>query len=76
MVRPAVADLPLYARADSGSAVQLTLDAGQPLVQVARAEGWRLVFTHGGEWELGWVREADITPLDATIAPPHPCCGE
>lgn len=76
MVRPAAPGLPLYARASSESAAQLTLDAGQPLVQVARAEGWRLVFTHGDGWDLGWLREDDVVPLDAPLAPPHPCCGE
>lgn len=76
MVRPAAADVPLYARADVSSAVQLTLDRDQPLVQVARADGWRLVFTHGDGWELGWLRESDVEILDEAIAPPHPCCGE
>jgi N-acetylmuramoyl-L-alanine amidase len=76
MLRPAAPGLALHARADGDSGVQLTLAAGQPLVQVARAEGWRLVFTHGGDWELGWLREGDVAPLDAPLAPPHPCCGE
>jgi N-acetylmuramoyl-L-alanine amidase len=76
MLRPATAGVPLRARADSDSSAQLTLAPGQALVQVARAEGWLLVFTHGGDWDLGWLREDEVVPLDEPLEPPFPCCGE
>jgi N-acetylmuramoyl-L-alanine amidase len=76
MQRPSADGVPLYERADAGSAVQRLLNEDENLVPVAEIAGWSLVFTHGGDWDLGWVRAADLVPGDVALQPPSLCCGE
>lgn len=72
MLRPATEGTPLFARPSEQSAVLLTLGPETRLAPMEEREGWALAFTHGGEWELGWVRLADVVETGEGLAPPHP----
>lgn len=72
LLQPASAEVPLFARADPESAVQLTLTSAQRLVPLAEIDGWILVFTHGHTWELGWVRSREVVETGEPLAPPGP----
>ncbi len=76
MLRTAGAELPLLDRPDAQSPIQRMLPPNQSLVPMAEREGWLLVFTHGGDWDLGWVRADDVVESGAPFEPPFPCCGE
>jgi len=76
MLRSAGAELPLLDRPDAKSPIQRMLPPNQALVPMAEREGWLLVFTHGGDWNLGWVRARDVQASGAPFEPPYPCCGE
>ncbi len=52
--------------------MQLTLTPAQRLVPLAEIEGWSLVLTHGGAWELGWVRSREVVETGEPLAPPGP----
>ncbi|MFV9507553.1 MAG: N-acetylmuramoyl-L-alanine amidase [Oscillochloridaceae bacterium umkhey_bin13] len=71
LLRPLNDATPLYARADAASRVILDLNADQRLVALAQAGDWRLVFTHGGDWDLGWVRRDALIATNEPLAPPH-----
>lgn len=72
MLRPARAGVPMFERAGEQSPVLLSLGPDDRLAPMAEVEGWALAFTHGGEWDLGWVRLADVVETGEGLAPPHP----
>lgn len=72
LLRPAAGEVALYERASEGSAVLAEVSRDTRLVPMAEREGWVLAFTHGGEWDLGWVRAADLVDAGEGLAPPHP----
>lgn len=72
MLRPVAAEVPLFTRADVRSAVQLILTPDQRLAPMAAIDGWVLVFTHGGAWDLGWVRTRDVQETGEPLLPPDP----
>lgn len=72
LLRPAAEAVPLFARASEDSATLLTLGPADRLAPMAEEDGWVLAFTHGGEWELGWVRAGDLVATGEELAPPHP----
>jgi hypothetical protein len=76
LLRPSSPGVELRDDASARSAVQRVLAPGEELVPMARAGDWVLVFTRGGDWDLGWVRADSVTPVDAPVEPPFPCCGE
>lgn len=72
MLRPARDGVTIYERASAGSAPLLDVGPETRLVPMAEGEGWTLVFTHGGDWDLGWVRAEDVVETGEEPAPPHP----
>jgi len=76
MLRSADAELPLLDRPNTQGPIQRILMPNQALVPMAEREGWLLVFTHGGDWDLGWVRARDVVESGAQFEPPFACCGE
>ncbi|MCX7791309.1 MAG: N-acetylmuramoyl-L-alanine amidase [Chloroflexaceae bacterium] len=70
LLRPARDGAPLHARPDEQSAVERTLARDERLAPMAETSGWVLVFTHGGNWDLGWVRTEDIEETGEALAPP------
>lgn len=70
LLRPAREDAPLYARADERSAIARLLARDERLAPMAETSGWVLVFTYGGNWDLGWVRTADVEETGEPLAPP------
>ncbi|MGQ9927774.1 MAG: N-acetylmuramoyl-L-alanine amidase [Chloroflexaceae bacterium] len=70
LLRPMREDTPLYARPDRQSAVQRTLARDERLVPMDETSGWILVFTHGGTWDLGWVRTEETEETGEALAPP------
>ncbi|NJN18107.1 MAG: N-acetylmuramoyl-L-alanine amidase, partial [Oscillochloris sp.] len=71
MQRPLGADIPLLADAAANARVLRTLDPNDRLVPMAESQGWLLVFTHGGDWDLGWVRVDQVEPTDDPLVPPE-----
>lgn len=72
MLRPVAQGVQLRDSANATSATQKALAINQRLVPVAEAEGWYLVFTHGGTWDLGWVRQNELQTTGEPLLPPHP----
>jgi N-acetylmuramoyl-L-alanine amidase len=72
MLRANDAGATLYTRAAATSAPVVSVAAGQRLVPVDAVAGWYLVFTHGGAWDLGWVRAADVVETGEELVPPQP----
>lgn len=70
LLRPARENVPLYMRPDPGSAVERTLVRDERLAPMAETGGWVLVFIHGGNWDLGWVRTEDVEETGEALAPP------
>jgi N-acetylmuramoyl-L-alanine amidase len=76
MQRPATPGIALHDRASANSSIQRRLEPDEDLVPLARAGDWLLVFSQGGDWDLGWVRAAEVRPSGKPMQPPTPCCGE
>lgn len=74
MLRAIAADTPIFPRADERQTPLLRVGPAQPLVQVAqsREADWYLVFTHGGAWDLGWIRSSAVRDTGEPLEPPHP----
>lgn len=72
MLRANAAGATLYTRAATTSAAVVRVAAGQRLVPVDMVAGWYLVFTHGGAWDLGWVRGAEVVETGEGLVPPQP----
>ncbi len=72
MLRPVAEGTPMFARPSERSAVLLTLGPETRLAPMEERDGWVLAFTHGGDWDLGWVRLADVAETGEALAPPHP----
>jgi N-acetylmuramoyl-L-alanine amidase len=72
MLRPTRAGVTIYERASVASPALLDVGPDTRLVPMAERAGWTLVFTHGGDWDLGWVRQEDLVETGEGLAPPHP----
>ncbi|MCS6879810.1 MAG: N-acetylmuramoyl-L-alanine amidase [Oscillochloridaceae bacterium] len=69
LLRPAREGAPLYARPDEQSAIECLLARHERLAPMADTSGWVLVFTRGGNWDLGWVRSVDVEDTGEPLAP-------
>lgn len=72
MLRPTRDGVTLYERASDASAPLLEVGQNTRLVPLGERKGWVLVFTHGGDWDLGWVRAEEVVKTGEELAPPHP----
>lgn len=71
MLRPAAEGVPMRHSPRPESGVIITVGLATPLVALEHRQGWYLVFTHGGPWEIGWVAEADVLVSADLPVPPE-----
>lgn len=72
LLRPAGAGLALREAPGDQRPALVAVSPDARLVPMSERDGWLLVFVQGGDWDLGWVKAAEVVATGEEPLPPHP----